>query len=182
MNARGAGQVERLWHDAVFAREAVRSFAVLDGASIPDLRERLAAHRRQHTCLFAGDIPDDVVWRAPHLVELERDDALTGFLTVEAWGRHPGIVAAVPATVRFPQVRKHFKGFLRVRDPDDRPLLFRYYDPRVLRVYLPTCTPSEAALVFGPVVAYAMESDAALVLFERSAEGVARRELPLPQA
>jgi hypothetical protein len=31
-------------------------------------------------------------------------------------------------------------------------LLFRYYDPRVLRVYLPSCRPSELETVFGPVV------------------------------
>jgi hypothetical protein len=40
---------------------------------------------------------------------------------------------------------------LRVRDEAGRTLLFRFYDPRVLRAYLPTCTATEWQSVFGPV-------------------------------
>lgn len=54
-------------------------------------------------------------------------------------------------------LRRHFRRFLRVTDEQGQPLMFRYYDPRVLRVYLPTCTAEELALVFGPVSAYLIE-------------------------
>jgi hypothetical protein len=46
-----------------------------------------------------------------------------------------------------------------VKDYKGRRLLFRYYDPRVLRVYLPTCLPNELETVFGPVKAYLVEGD-----------------------
>ena len=36
-------------------------------------------------------------------------------------------------------------------DPDFQPLYFRYYDPRVLRVYLPTCDADELRTLFGPI-------------------------------
>ena len=39
--------------------------------------------------------------------------------------------------------------------------MFRYYDPRVLRVYLPTCTPDELEMLFGPIERFWMESNAA---------------------
>jgi len=40
---------------------------------------------------------------------------------------------------------------LVVKDERGNRLVFRYYDPRVLRVYLPTCSPSELRTVFGPI-------------------------------
>jgi len=39
---------------------------------------------------------------------------------------------------------------LIVEDPDDRNLLFRFYDPRVLPNYLETCNSAECARFFGP--------------------------------
>jgi len=36
-------------------------------------------------------------------------------------------------------------------------MIFRWYDPRVLRVYLPTCTASELRTVFGPVERYLVD-------------------------
>ncbi len=44
-----------------------------------------------------------------------------------------------------------------VYDEEGKPLYFRYYDPRVLRAYLPTCNESELQTVFGPVNHYYAE-------------------------
>jgi hypothetical protein len=55
-------------------------------------------------------------------------------------------------------LRNHFRRFLMVRLPAERLVYFRFYDPRVLRVYLPTCTPEELELIFGPVDYFVMES------------------------
>jgi hypothetical protein len=54
-------------------------------------------------------------------------------------------------------LRRHLKSLLIVKDQRGRRLLFRYYDPRALRVYLPTCWPAELEAVFGPVKAYLVE-------------------------
>jgi Domain of unknown function (DUF4123) len=59
-----------------------------------------------------------------------------------------GVVLASSAPSR--ELRRHLRRFLRVRS-DGRILGFRYYDPRVLQIYLPTCTPAETAAFFGPV-------------------------------
>jgi hypothetical protein len=56
-------------------------------------------------------------------------------------------------------MRKHFRRFLTVHDSDGKPLLFRYYDPRVLRVYLPTCTAEELQTIFGPVLCFLQEGE-----------------------
>jgi hypothetical protein len=38
-------------------------------------------------------------------------------------------------------------------------MVFRYYDPRVLRVYLPTCVTVELRTVFGPIECFWMEGE-----------------------
>ena len=46
-----------------------------------------------------------------------------------------------------------------VYNEDGKPLYFRFYDPRVFRVYLPTCNESELEIIFGPVSRYLVESE-----------------------
>lgn len=46
-----------------------------------------------------------------------------------------------------------------VRDEQGRSMYFRYYDPRVLGVYLPMCTEEEKRAAFGPVARMMYESE-----------------------
>ena len=57
------------------------------------------------------------------------------------------------------ELRKHFRQFLLAALPDGKQVYFRFYDPRVLRVYLPTCTPEEIYRFFGPVWRFATEAE-----------------------
>jgi uncharacterized protein DUF4123 len=50
-------------------------------------------------------------------------------------------------------LRRHLRRFLMVQPPGGRPWLFRYYDPRALRAFLPACVVHELQTFFGPVVA-----------------------------
>lgn len=70
-------------------------------------------------------------------------------------------------------LRKHFRKFLEVKRESGAKLVFRYYDPRVLRVYLPTCTPEERALVFGPVAEFLVEGHDPATLLRFAPEGEA---------
>ena len=49
--------------------------------------------------------------------------------------------------------------FLTVMTEKKKKLLFRYYDPRVLRPYLPSCTPAELQTFFGPIDQYVIEGE-----------------------
>ena len=55
-------------------------------------------------------------------------------------------------------MRKH-RRFLLVKAEDGEELYFRSYDPRVLRVFVPTCTPEEARTFFGPIRAFLVEAN-----------------------
>jgi hypothetical protein len=68
-----------------------------------------------------------------------------------------------------------------VKDEAGRRLVFRFYDPRVLRVYLPTCRPAETDEFFGPVHEMLMESEDArdILVFEHRPQGLSQREIPV---
>lgn len=48
-------------------------------------------------------------------------------------------------------LRLHLKKFLRVNTEDSKTLAFRYDDPRVLNVFLPTCAADEVRDFLEPV-------------------------------
>ena len=68
-------------------------------------------------------------------------------------------------------MRQHFRSLVNVHDADGRPMFFRFYDPRVLRVYLPTCNPAESRQVFGPVRTFCLEAEDPGTLVAYSARG-----------
>lgn len=141
----------------LFSEEETRVFAVLDGASVPDLLEKLYHYEPEYVCLYRGDLKPDMAEVAPYLVRLEPNSELTDWIIGQGWGKHWGIFALSLADLK--AMRLHFRRFLIVHDSHGKPLLFRYYDPRVLRVYLPTCNAEELAIVFGPVMSYILEDE-----------------------
>ncbi len=50
---------------------------------------------------------------------------------------------------------------LTVRRPDGETVLFRFYDPRVLRAHLPEQEEKKAGEFFGPVASYLVEGEEA---------------------
>jgi hypothetical protein len=144
--------------DHLFAEPGANVFAILDGASIDQLLDRLYKHRPQHICLYRGELEPDIAHVAPYLVRMEPDSAFTDWVLTQGWGNHWGIFAVTTADLT--ALRQHFRRFLTVHDPKGAPMLFRYYDPRVLRAYLPTCNSQELETVFGPVLRFMMEGNA----------------------
>ncbi|MBC7927584.1 MAG: DUF4123 domain-containing protein, partial [Bryobacteraceae bacterium] len=89
--------------------------------------------------------------------QLDYDDQKTRRFIRRAWGNSWGVF--LKCDTRLETLRRHLRRFLVVRDPQGSQLMFRYYDPRVLRVYLPTCTTEELQTVFGPVESFCLEED-----------------------
>lgn len=132
-------------------------FAIVDGAAAPDLFSQLHRHAPEQVCLYRGELPPDLAETAPYLVRLARDSRFTQWLFNQGWGNHWGIFAQAGDGVTLKELLHHFRTFLRVEFPGGTAHYFRYYDPRVLGDYLPTCDEIETRTVFGPVSAYLME-------------------------
>lgn len=141
----------------LFAMPDATAYAILDGASVPDLPQTLLRLGAESECLFRGELDPDMTQVAPYLTVAPPDHPLTDWLLQDGWGKHWGVFAISRANLR--TLRMHLRTFLKVYGPDLKPLYFRYYDPRVLRVYLPTCNEEELRTVFGPVLRYLMEGE-----------------------
>jgi hypothetical protein len=152
--------------------EGLNTYAVLDGASAPDLLDHLYDDPRpEFVCLYRGELEPDLAEVGPYLIRLQPDAPFTDWLLNEGWGKHWGIYAITPADLN--SMRKHFRTFLMVKMPNGSRVYFRFYDPRVFAAYLPTCNPFELQHVFGPVTEYVFEhaESRALLRFSRDETG-----------
>ncbi len=163
-----------LWPDGDSAAMP-QVFAVVDCARNARAMPMLRATGLEHACLFAGTLAPVLQAAAPVLVRLSPRARLTHELLEAGWHDHWFVLARVRADVTLQQLRRHLRTLLRVCDESGRLLMFRFYDPRVLRVYLPTCTASEADAVFGPIAELlcAGADPRAMATFCRSRTGVA---------
>ena len=117
----------------------------------------LDAFYSDHHCLFSGPLHPDLEVAAPYLIRLDHGSAKTQRFITQAWGNNWGVFLKCGAGLK--DLRSHLRALVMVRDPKGRPLLFRYYDPRVLKRYLPTCTPNELQTVFGDIDCFWMEDE-----------------------
>ncbi len=166
----------------LFAEAGKHVFVILDGASVPQLLAKLEIQRPDYFCLYRGELTPDMAAVAPYLVELRPETPFTDWIIARGWGNHWGIFALSVADLR--TMRAHLRTFLTVYDMEGKPLLFRYYDPRVLRLYLPTCNAQELQVVFGPVESYLLEDeDSQTMLSFKFVEGLLQlKKLPLEQS
>jgi hypothetical protein len=156
-----AARIERHFWPRGVTRDV---WAILDGARDRRVYGFLLDSYLNYSCLYAGALAPELEVAAPYLVQLEHDDKYTRQLLELAWGNSWGVF--LKCDVRMERLRRHLRTFLRVQDYRGRRLVFRYYDPRVLRVYLPTCVSTELATVFGPVDRFWTESPGAETLLE----------------
>jgi len=144
--------------DVLFNGKNPTVFALLDGASCPNLVKSLFEHKPDHCCLYPGELTPDMAAMAPYLVRLEPGKEFTKFVLTEGWGAHWGVFVVSSSDLR--TLRDHFREFHKVELPDQRTVIFRYYDPRVLRIFLPVCNQAELTLFFGPVKTFVVEGEA----------------------
>lgn len=138
-------------------------FAVLDAARDGRVLELLRAAPEEHLSLYDGARGETFTEEAPYLVGLPRGSWLLDRLVQEGWGRSWGVYL----TCRRPlaEVRRHLRRFLVVEvEETQEALLFRFYDPRVLRVFLPTCTPKQAETFLGEFQTFFVEGDGGEIL------------------
>lgn len=130
-------------------------YAIVDAARDDRALGVLQGAAGECVSLYEGWTGQSLSDVAPYLVRLTGDDALLDSLLAHGWGHGWAVFFASEGSAR--EIRRHLRHFLRVEDEDGNPLLFRFYDPRVLRAYLRTCTPYEVQTFFGPVDAFIIE-------------------------
>jgi hypothetical protein len=141
-----------------------RLYAILDACDEPVVPTKVAEIGPDRAIsLFRGRAEHEQWAFAPYLAKV--DGMLLDWIIATLWGKPWGIFAM--AEYDLLAVRKHFRRFLIVEEPDGGTMYFRYYDPRILAAFLPTCTNAELEEFFGPIKAFAVgvPGDASVELF-----------------
>jgi hypothetical protein len=123
--------------------------------------QRLAA-TEEILCLYQGGAAAELAAVAPYLLCLGTSDRVFDWIWEEGRGENWGIF--LWSLVSPQALREHFRRLTMAKTGDGQRLLFRFYDPRVLRLFLPTCDPRQAMELYGPVQRFTMEAGPAAVI------------------
>ena len=144
------------FQDCLFSDPEQSVYAVLDGASFSNLPAELTHHKAEYVCLYRGELEADIAIVAPYLVSLPPGANITPWVLKQIGRNNPGIF--IHTRVPVYELRKHLRTFLMIKDVNDQQVYFRYYDPRVLRSYIPSCNAEEKKTLFGPISHYFVEN------------------------
>ncbi|MDP3001284.1 MAG: DUF4123 domain-containing protein [Bryobacterales bacterium] len=156
---------------SLIATQPLNVYALLDGARSPRVLELLRASGERFERLDEG--------RAPYLAAIPPRSPLLDSLVAEGWGAGWGLF--LTSRRPFGETCHHFRQILVAVTDDGRQLDFRFYDPRVLRAFLPTCDVEQAAVLFGPVSSFFAEDENPdrVLRFTWQADGARCNILPL---
>lgn len=136
----------------------IHLYALIDGAQAIELALTARVMGAELYTLLPADLAQDVPHTGPCLVPLERHARF-----LEAWvsaiGTHAGVLLETAADLD--TLYPHLRELFIMNDEEGGEFFFRYYDPRVLHTYLPTCTPDELVKFYGPIRGWLVETEKA---------------------
>ncbi len=179
-----AGETRKLLNHAVPAPTLL-----IDGAAYVGMAARMEASRLETHSLFGQADLNLLADEAPWLAQLSRSDfeRSNTLLVFLQQGDTPEPFIALSSDVTPLMLRTHLKKWLSVRlpetaperTPEDKPVLFRFYDPAILAAFLGTLTISEAQAFFGPIQEITIVDEAGSQAFtQTAAAGVVAEPLP----
>jgi len=160
--------IKHLWRKAGKGQAPNKKYVILDAARDEAVYPKLMVSDVDEICLYQRKQADALAEVAPYLVRLRREDSFLEWLLNNGWGKSWGIFIESSADIN--ELKEHFQKFITVYDEDDESFFFRYYDPRVLRIYLPTCNEVELQIMFGPVKHYCVETEDGNSMIEYSCD------------
>lgn len=121
-------------------------YAIIDAASEPDVFSLLDEYNPPACCLYSEPLQPEMAELAPYLVEVT-DDVRKWLDTRQTpWG----IIVYAAVTMR--ELRHHLRKFTMVIIPDqEKPVFWRFYDPRNIREILDTFDNWRLHTFLGPV-------------------------------
>jgi hypothetical protein len=134
---------------SLWARSGARVHAVIDGLVVAGISEMLkAADVAGWDCLQRGALTPEAAAAAAYLVELKDASPFTDWLFGEATPTYPGWGLITVSTRALLPMREHCRGLGEVITPDGQRRAWRWYDPDVLRVVLPSLLVAQLDEVF----------------------------------
>jgi hypothetical protein len=153
-------------------QEAARAplYAVVDAARDRRILELCRESVEEHRSLYDGVEGETMAHVAPYLVRLPAGSRLLSSLVREGWGRRWGVY--LTNQLPFSEVRRHLRRFLMVEmEESGERMYFRFYDPRTLATFIPSCSARQAQEFFGSTGTFFVEGEgSAPIRYARPAE------------
>ncbi|NJO18675.1 MAG: DUF4123 domain-containing protein [Thioploca sp.] len=141
-------------------------FAILDAARDEKILATLLFETAPDTyqSLFEGLRAQKLIKVSPYLVQLSGQPQLLKTLIDTGWGNSWGIY--LTCAQPFHQLLEHLRSLTMVTLEDGKKAFFRFYDLRVLRVFLKICSQEQGMEFFGSINSYWMEGKEATQLLQ----------------
>lgn len=131
-------------------------YGLVDTARDPRLYGLLLRPGTTTRCILGSTLPDDLRRVAPYVVPLhERDQPLRAAWRDRGRNQAWGVIAISDQPLEV--VANHFQTMRAVKLENGTSAVFRFFDPRVLRAFLPTCSAEQLRQFFGPIEAMVCE-------------------------
>ncbi|MCG3460619.1 DUF4123 domain-containing protein [Xenorhabdus bovienii] len=121
-------------------------YAIIDGATEPNLFSMLERYDPPSACLYGEPLQPELVEIAPYLVQVDEKVKIWLECRSTPWGifLHSG--------EDLKTVRQHLRKYLQVLLPQqEKPVFFRFYDPRNIWDFLGVLNDWEAHCFLGPI-------------------------------
>lgn len=107
----------------------MKIYAVVDAGNAPGLLEMIKTLNPPASCLYNSPLQEGMAERAPYLIELESDEVKAWLAKqTQAWG----LYLVTESDTDFLKLRSHLRKYTFAMIPiSEKPVFFRFYDPRV---------------------------------------------------
>jgi len=164
-------------------------YAVVDAARDWELARSAWTHfDLEGFSLLGWDTPQHMLQVVPYLVPLKFQAgypyAGSQFLDLFADRMDNSVGIVLMTRVGRHRLFEHLADIMNAKDERGTRYIFRYWDPRVLRAYLPTCRTEESRQFFGPIreILAPARTEGNVLTYSRAPEGFDVVEEPLRPA
>jgi hypothetical protein len=162
----------------VLRRTELPLFCLLDVCAHDSIPSLLNTARDLRESLYDGDAENILAQWAPYIVMLNSDSELLRVLVGKGWGQ--GWASFFTSDASFDELSKHFRKFFMVQLEGGKEVYFRFYNPGVLREFLPAANSEELAVFFGPVEEWLIEAKSSIALLRISNPSDGLRTMIIP--
>ena len=135
----------------------MHKFLLLDAARVEDNIRIARELNSSNVSIYKGTIDEELNDIAPFLFTYNDDSEFATWYFKNGWGNSWGLI--IESEYQIEETLNHFQKILIVKTEDDQEIYFRFYDPRVLRIFLPTCDSNQLKELFGPVECFICEDE-----------------------
>lgn len=133
------------------------NYIVLDAARMGMDMETAKELNPNFKCLYQGKTESELAGVAPFLFTYSSNLEFKQWIEKLSIGNSWGV--SFHSHLPFIEIYKHCRRFLIVKNDGDQEIYFRFYDPRVIRIFLPTCNRVQLKEFFGPINSFIVEDE-----------------------